>query len=132
MSLSSALVSPPSAPLSRFLPTPPAQVPFLLRAHKIPRPAFAGGDWPPAGQHFPIVKQNPPHPRSKQKIAKILFIGDGLAWRRRTSNADHRLDLRWFDDRPRADGARAGEEFQRPEGRRQADGVVLPRLPAGC
>src|ERR1700722_10578278 len=58
--------------------------------------------------------------------------------RRRTSHADRTLDLHGFDRRPRrADGARAGEEFQYPEGRRHIGFVFagfanMPRLPAGC
>jgi hypothetical protein len=53
--------------------------------------------------------------------------------RRRTSYADRKDDLRWFDCRALfCGGTRAGEEFRDPEDRRQAGFVTLPSLPAGA
>src|SRR6476619_6458905 len=52
--------------------------------------------------------------------------------RRRTSDADRKIDLRWFTGRPRPCGSpRAGEEFRWPEDGRQTGFGLLPSLPAG-
>src|SRR5258705_3151 len=52
--------------------------------------------------------------------------------RRRTSDADLKIDLRWFAGRPRPCGSpRAGEEFRWPEDGRQASFGLLQGLPAG-
>src|SRR4029077_9282562 len=53
-----------------------------------------------------------------------------LLSRRRTSNADRKIDLRWFAGRP-CGSPRAGEEFQWPEDGRQTGFGLLPSLPEG-
>src|SRR6478752_9816400 len=52
--------------------------------------------------------------------------------RRRTSDADRKIDLRWFAGRPRPCGSpRAGEEFRWSEDGRQTGFGLLPSLPEG-
>jgi hypothetical protein len=71
--------------------------------------------------NFPNGKQKAPRKPQRQKIVTILFIENEFVSIRRTSHADHKIDLRWFGHRPRrADGACVGEAFRTPEDRRQA------------
>src|SRR3981081_2480135 len=66
------------------------------------------------------------------KKSSQSFLRNDFVSRRRTSHADQTRDLRWFGSCAGCnDGACAGEEFHRPEDRRQIDFIVLPCLPAG-